>query len=139
MFKLIKRIICFSVIAVIVFFAIALRSGGDKFRLVGEKTGGVIKDSGEKLGKSADEIKKEKDKAAETIKTLTGGDKAAEDSEQYKKPDKKRKGASRKTAKADIKGPDAGSAEEDGNKTAADPLRSFWKNLREKISALTKG
>src|SRR5271169_6016009 len=75
MFKLIRRIICLLVIAVIVFIVIALRSGGDKFRWFGEKTGGVIKESSEKLGQKADEIKGKKDEAFRSMDKFTGKDK----------------------------------------------------------------
>jgi Sec-independent protein translocase protein TatA len=139
MCKFIKKILFLTVTALIVFFVVALWSGGDKFRWFGEKTGGAIKESGEKLGKSADEIKKEKDKAAETIKKLTGGDEAAVDSEQDKQPGKKHKGVLRETAKEDIKEPDAGSGKEDGDKTAGNSQHTLWDSIMEKIRALTKG
>ncbi len=139
MCKLIKRVVCFLVTALIVFFAVALWSGGEKFRWFGEKTGGAIKESGEKLGKRADFIKKEKDKAAETIKKLTGGDKAAGDSEHDKQPGKKLKGASPETSKEDTKEPETSSGEEDGNKTARNSQHTLWDRILEKIRALKKG
>ena len=126
------------VIALIAFFAVALWSGGDKFRWFGEKTGGAIKESGEKLGNSADVIKKEKDKAAETIKKLTGG-KTAGDSEQDNQPGKKHKGALRETEKEDIKEPDAGGDKEDGNKTSGNSQHTLWDRILEKVRVLTKG
>ena len=127
------------VIASIVFFWVALRSGGEKFRWLGEKTGGAIKENGEKLGEKADLIKKEKDKTLQMIKKLTGGDGTAEDSGQDKQPGKKLADASRETSKKQIKEPETGSGKEDGNKAAGNSQHSLWDTILEKIKALTKG
>ena len=139
MCKFVKRIISLIVIALVVFFAVALWSGGDKFRWFGEKTGGAIKDSGEKLGKSADAIKKEKDKAAETIKKLTGCDEAARYSERDEHPGKKHKEALLDTAKEDLKETDAGNGKEDRNETDGNSQHALWDSILEKIRSLTKG
>src|SRR5208283_368677 len=110
MCKLIKRVVCFLVTALIVFFAIALWSGGEKFRWFGEKTGGAIKESSEKLGEKADEIKEKKDEAANTVKKITGSDK------------EEAKHTSSGTSTRKAKKPENGSPEEDGNETTADSL-----------------
>src|SRR5208283_2700317 len=123
MFKFIKRIICLLVIAGIVFFAIALRSGGEKFRWFGEKTGVAIKETGEKLGERADEIKGKKDEAVRSIEKFTGRDKE----ETQHRPSETLKGKERK--------PENGSSEEDGNKTAGNSLHTLWESILEKIRA----
>jgi len=112
MCKFIRRIICLAVIAFIGFYAIVLWSGGEKFRWFGEKTGGVIKESGEELGRRADEIKKTEDNASNKVKKLTG----AEDSKTEK---------SKTTPKPK---PESESS-----------LRSIWKQIREKIGTWIKG
>ncbi len=139
MFKLIKRLICLIVIASIVFFWFALRSGGEKFRWFGEKTGGVIKEKSEKLAERADVIKKEKDKALQIIKKITGGNDATEDSGRDKQPGKNIEDASRETSKKQIKEPETVSGKEDGNKTVGNSQHSLWNTILEKIKALTKG
>jgi len=126
MFKLIKRTICLLVIAVIVFFVIALRSGGEKFRWFGEKSGGVIKETSEKLGQKADELKGKKDEAVSTIEKITGRDK------------KDTQDASSETSKEQERKPETGSAEENGNKTAGNSQHTLWDSIVEKIRALTK-
>jgi hypothetical protein len=127
MCKCIKRIICLLVVGVSVFFALALWSGGEKFRWFGEKTGGAIKESSEKLGEKADEIKGKKDEAAKTMEKFTSIDK------------EEAKHTSSDSSANKVKKPEDGSAEEGGNQTAVDSLRSFWKSVRKKISALGKG
>jgi|SRR5208283_3682647 len=127
MFKFIKRIICLLVIAGIVFFAIALRSGGEKFRWFGEKTGVAIKESSEKLGERADEIKGKKDEAVRSIEKFTGGVK------------EETKDRSAGASKEKERKPENGSAEEDGNKTAGNSQRTLWDRILEKIRALKKG
>ncbi len=139
MLKLIKRFVCLLLTALIVFFAIALWSGGEKFRWFGEKTGGAIKDTGEKLGERADVIKRQKDKAAETIKKLTGGDEKAGDSDQGKQPGKKRKGASYEASKKDTDEPETGGGEEDGKDMTGNSQHTLWDRILEKIRALKKG
>ncbi|MGD0282021.1 MAG: hypothetical protein ABSB95_06630 [Dissulfurispiraceae bacterium] len=127
MCKCFKRIACLTVTALIVFYAIALWSGGEKFRWFGEKTGGVIKENSEKLGKKADEIKERKDEAARTVKKITGSDK--EEAEH----------TSSGTSNRKAKKPENSSAEDDGNKTPADSLHLLWNSIQKKIRALTKG
>jgi len=148
MFKLIKRIICFSVIAVIVFFAIALRSGGEKFRWFGEKTGGAITESSEKLGQKADEIKGKKDEAVRSIERFTGTDKdeAQRGSSELSKRIEKAAGrdkeeaqvTSPETSKGKERKPEQGSAEDVGNETTGNSQHTPWDTILKKIMALIK-
>src|SRR5208337_1736295 len=124
MCKLIKRVVCFLVTALIVFFAVALWSGGEKCRLFGEKTGSAIKETGEKLGERADEIKGKKDEAVRSIEKFTGRDK------------EETKDRSAGASKEKERKPENGSAEEDGNKTAGNSQRTLWDRILEKIRAL---
>jgi|GEM_PF-475741 len=139
MCKLIKRVVCFLVTALIVFFAVALWSGGEKFRWFGEKTGGAIKGMSEKLGEKADEIKQEKDKTVERIRKLAGRGEPPVDYEQYMRPDKKREGVSPDSSKGGIKEPVTRRGKEDGNKTARNSRHTLWDSILEKIRALIKG
>jgi Sec-independent protein translocase protein TatA len=122
MFRLVRRIICLLVTALIVFFVIALWCGGEKFRWFGEKTGGAIRESSEKLGNKADEIRETRDEVADKIKKLTG-DKA--------EPVKKHQVVKHETAVKKTKEPD-NAGEEDGNKMPG----SFWSTLWEKIKKI---
>lgn len=126
MCKLIKRIICLPVIALIVFLAVAMWSGGEKFRWLGRKTGGIVERTTEKLGSKADEIKGKKDAAAGLIKKLTdykGGGNEASDG---KLPEK--------TPKREQERGETGDDE-----TAAASERGQLKNIIEKLKALIKG
>ncbi|HET6515217.1 MAG TPA: hypothetical protein VFG09_08655, partial [Thermodesulfovibrionales bacterium] len=53
MFKLISRLICLVVIAVVVFLVLSFMSGGEKFRWFGKK----IQDESEKVGEKADRLR----------------------------------------------------------------------------------
>ncbi len=139
MFKLIKRLICLIVIASIVFFWLAFRSGGEKFRWFGEKTGGAIKEKSEKLAERADVIKKEKDKALQFIKKITGDNDATEDSGQDKQTGKKLDSDSRETSKKQMKELEPDSDKENGNKGDALSRHTLWNTILEKIKAVTKG
>lgn len=75
MFRLLTRLICLAVIAIIAFVVISLSSGGEKFRWFGKKVG----QESEKVGEKADKLKETGDKtmkgvekAKEKIKDLTG-------------------------------------------------------------------
>ncbi len=57
MFRFIKRIGCLTIIGFIVFVSLSLWKGGDAFRWLGEKAGGVVERVVEKLADKADEIK----------------------------------------------------------------------------------
>ncbi len=127
MFKLVKRAICLSVIAVIVFVVIALQSGGERFRWFGEKTGGLIKETSEKLGQEADELKGKKDEAVSTIEKITGRDKEEAQDTSYE------------TSKEKERKPETGGAQGEGNKTAGNSQHTLWDSILEKIRALKKG
>lgn len=58
MCNFLKKIICVSAIAFMLFTGIAIwGGGGEKFRLLGEKAGGIIKKEAEKLGRQVDNIR----------------------------------------------------------------------------------
>jgi hypothetical protein len=82
MFKLIKRLIGISIIAVIVFLALSLWQGGKPFRWFGNKTekaGEVIKAKSEELGAEADRLKKKtEDMKGKTTHVTEGVKKAKE-------------------------------------------------------------
>lgn len=65
-----KKIICASAIAFMLFAGIAIwGGGGEKFRWLGEKAGGIIEKGTEKLGRQADNIR---DFAKEKISRWAG-------------------------------------------------------------------
>lgn len=73
MFKLLRRLIFFTVIALIIFFAISLWRGGEPFRWFGkksEKAGEVIKQKSEEIGQKADRIKKTSEGIKQTTKKV---------------------------------------------------------------------
>jgi ElaB/YqjD/DUF883 family membrane-anchored ribosome-binding protein len=73
MCKSIKKIICIVIIALILFISITIwGKGSDKFRWLGEKTGGVIKKGADKLGEKADKIKEKIETTKEKVKKWTG-------------------------------------------------------------------
>ncbi len=81
MFKLLKRLICIVVIALIIFFGLALWEGGEKFRWFGrksEKAGRIIKKESESVGEKADKIKEGVGKVEKGIKKLKGDSKTDE-------------------------------------------------------------
>ncbi len=58
MCKIIKKLICIAIIALALFVGITIwGKGGDKFRWVGEKTGGAVKKAANKLADEADSLK----------------------------------------------------------------------------------
>ncbi len=76
MFKLLKRLIFFTIIALLIFFAISLWRGGEPFRWFGkqsEKAGEVIKQKSEDMGQKADRIKKTSEGIKHTTKKLKSG------------------------------------------------------------------
>ncbi len=89
MFKLIRRLIGFIIIAAIVFLILALWQGGNPFRWFGKKSeraGEIVKQRSEEAAEKADKIKKKTDdikgatkkvgegikKTGEKIKEITG-------------------------------------------------------------------
>ena len=82
MCKIIKKIICIVIIALALFIGITIwGKGGDKFRWIGEKAGGIIKKGADKLGEKTDEIKEKTGTIKEKVKKWTGKEKP-EDSRQ---------------------------------------------------------
>ncbi len=70
MFKLIKRIICISILTVIAFFVISYLYGGEKFRWFGKKSeeaARIIRQSSDNLADRADSLKNAKDTFKEVI------------------------------------------------------------------------
>ncbi|NOZ24571.1 MAG: hypothetical protein GXO94_00535 [Nitrospirae bacterium] len=68
MFKLIRRLICISVIAVAAFVVIALLKGGEPFKWFGEKSeeaGKLIHEKSDELAEKADELQRTKKKLKE--------------------------------------------------------------------------
>lgn len=81
MCKIIKKIICIVIIALVLFIGITIWGrGGDKFRWIGEKTGGVIKKGADKLGERADEFKEKTENVKRNAKKWTDikGDKSGD-------------------------------------------------------------
>lgn len=58
MCKIIKKLICLAIIGLMLFIGITIWGrGGDKFRWIGEKSGGIVKKSADILADKADEYK----------------------------------------------------------------------------------
>jgi hypothetical protein len=72
MIKLIVRAGCLTIIAAVAFVAIALMSGGEKFRWFGEKVGGIVKKGTGELGEQADRIRDTGEKVKKTVDKVTG-------------------------------------------------------------------
>lgn len=75
MFKLLSRLICLAVIAIVAFIVLSFTGGGEKFRWFGT----AVKEKSEEVGEKADSLKQEGEKvmkgvekAKGTIDTLTG-------------------------------------------------------------------
>lgn len=75
MFKLLRRLICFLVLAAIAFVVISIVSGGERFRWFGKK----VEQQSEKVGERADKLKEKSDKVLkgiektkEKVKEFTG-------------------------------------------------------------------
>lgn len=72
MCKIIKKLVCIIIIALALFIGITIwGKGGDKFRWIGEKTGGIIKKGTDKLGEEADKIKEKTETTKEKVKEWT--------------------------------------------------------------------
>ena len=75
MIKFIMKLIFLGILAAVVFIALSVYSGGEKFRWFGKK----VEQQSEKVGEKADKLKKGSDtvikgiqKTAETVKEITG-------------------------------------------------------------------
>lgn len=69
MCKCIKRFICLSIILIILFIVITMwGNGGDKFRMLGDKTGGIIKKASNILADKSDEYKEKVDEYIKKLK-----------------------------------------------------------------------
>ena len=86
MFKLLFKIIFLCIIGFIVFVAISVYSGGEKFRWFGKK----VEQQSEKVGNKADKIKKGSEKVikgieqtAETVKEFTGNKDSRKDEKSH--------------------------------------------------------
>jgi hypothetical protein len=82
MFRLIRRLIGFIILAAIVFMALALWQGGSPFRWFGKKSeqaAEVVKNKSEEAAEKADEIKKKTDEFKSTTKKVGDGVKKTEE------------------------------------------------------------
>lgn len=69
MCKCIKRFICLSIFLIILFIVISMwGNGGDKFRILGDKTGGIIKKASNILADKSDECKEKVDDYIKRLK-----------------------------------------------------------------------
>ncbi|BCB96877.1 hypothetical protein JZK55_17990 [Dissulfurispira thermophila] len=78
MCKIIRKILCIIIIALVLFIGITIwGKGGDKLRWIGEKTSEIIKKGADELGKKADNLKEKTETTKEKVKKWTGkeGDK----------------------------------------------------------------
>ncbi len=57
MCKLVRKAVCLIIISWLIFAAIALFGGGEKFRWIGEKAGGVVEKWSHSLAEKADSFK----------------------------------------------------------------------------------
>lgn len=67
--KFIRNMIILGAILFIIFLAMAVSGGGDRFRWIGKEIGGVATVAGEKLAFEADDLRK---KALEYKKKISG-------------------------------------------------------------------
>jgi len=86
MFKLFFKIIFLCIIAGIVFIALSIYSGGEKFRWFGKK----VEQESEKVGEKADKIKQGSDKVIKGIEQTTEKVKEITGSKDSKKDEKSR-------------------------------------------------
>ncbi len=67
MIKLIVRLIFLAIVAGIIFIALAIYSGGEKFRWFGKK----VEQQSEKMGEKADRIKQDSEKVIKGVEKTT--------------------------------------------------------------------
>jgi hypothetical protein len=68
MFAFFRRIGCLSLILLFIFIIMAMYSGGDTLRWLGEKAGGIVEKTTVQMAEEADKIKKEVTEQREKIK-----------------------------------------------------------------------
>lgn len=86
MFRLLFKVIFLCIVAAIVFVALSIYSGGEKFRWFGKK----VEQQSEKVGEKADKIKQGSDKVIKGIEQTTEKVKEFTGSKESKKDDKSR-------------------------------------------------
>ncbi len=86
MFKLLFRIIVLCILALIVFVALSIYSGGERFRWFGKK----VEQESEKVGEKADKLKEGSEKVmkgieqtTETVKEITGSKQTRKDEKSH--------------------------------------------------------
>lgn len=86
MFKLLFKVIFLCIVAAIVFVALSIYSGGEKFRWFGKK----VEQQSEKVGEKADKLKEGGDKVMKGIEQTTEKVKEITGSKDGKKDEKNR-------------------------------------------------
>jgi len=86
MFKLMFKIVFLCILAGIIFVALSIYSGGDKFRWFGKK----VEQQSEKVGEKADKFKEGSDKVIKGVEQATEKVKEITGSKEGKKDDKSR-------------------------------------------------
>lgn len=84
MIKLVMKLIFLSILAFIVFVAVSIYSGGEKFRWFGKRVG----QESEKMGEKADKIKQGSEKVIKGIEQTTEKVKEITGSKEGKKDEK---------------------------------------------------
>ncbi|HAK89485.1 MAG: hypothetical protein A2077_04540 [Nitrospirae bacterium GWC2_46_6] len=73
MCKIIKKLLCIAIISSILFAGITIWGrGGDKFRRIGEKTGGIVKKGTDRLADEADRLRDKAEAFKEKVEGWTG-------------------------------------------------------------------
>jgi len=68
MFKLVSRLVCLAVFAIIAFIVLSFTSGGEKFR----RFGATVKEKSEEVGEKADSLKQNSEKAMKGVEKAKG-------------------------------------------------------------------
>jgi hypothetical protein len=80
MCKIIKKLICIAIISSILFAGITIWGrGGDKFRWIGEKTGGIVKKGTDMLADEADRLRDKAETFKEKVEVCAGKKQEPED------------------------------------------------------------
>ncbi|MBZ0156614.1 MAG: hypothetical protein K8I29_10470 [Alphaproteobacteria bacterium] len=139
MFTLLRRILCLVIIGAFAFVAVALWSGGEKFRKIGRETGGAVQKGSERLAEKADRIKEKKDATTSTIKKWTGKGSPGQTEETPGGRDRAgQKKETKDTGVEDEKTPGKKDAEEEEKGFFRGLMETAWgkikKLVREKVS-----